>query len=239
MAIIELSRLAKAARINAKAQRARVPRDLEAMVQSLASLDEAAELLQGKLQEISENDEDALDLAVEIGDCLGVKGGTLRDLGRFEDAGLAYKEGRKWEMLVEQKGGLPNSYCLVQQLVNMFLHRPESLRSAGESGSNLRQELIDARNEVNRQMRETPRGNDPWAKADVAVISVLLRDDTAAADAWDELELLTPPANVYTSTAAALEPLLAVLQAHEPADHRSQDRALLEWLRAKGSANSS
>jgi hypothetical protein len=117
------------------------------------------------------------DLLTELGDCYGVKGGTYRDWGRYLEAAEAYETGRACEERLNEISETPNSYCLVQHLVNLILADPSSV-SEGEQVHQLEVKagLAKARDTIRQQM-QVKRKDDPWAQADLALVSQLLGDD--------------------------------------------------------------
>ncbi len=148
----------------------------------------------------------------EIGDCYGVRGGTYRDFKYFEEAAVEYGRGLAYERDVERLGGKPNSYCLIQRLVSLVLARPAAfVKGEPVDGSNLHAELVAALATVTAQIRD----DDPWAAADVALLSQLLAVDTSAEwrssarAAWNKLDDLRPKRNVYDSTLDVLREIAA------------------------------
>ena len=142
------------------------------------------------------------DLCTEIGDCYGALGGTYRDWEEFTQAAKAYGKGRVYEKRVEDLGGQPNSYCLVQQLVNLILADPKGFSEHTLIDNvDVRNELRAARDTLNGQMRVARRG-DPWAQADLALICQLLDDDAVVQ--WDELDDLEPKHFVYDAAGSVV-----------------------------------
>jgi hypothetical protein len=143
----------------------------------------------------------------EIGDCLGVKGGTYRDAGDYPRAAEAYDDGLDYERAVNQLGGHPNSYCLVQRLVTRVLAEPEAFsRSEPIQGVDVHAELAQCVETLRNQMAVV-RSGDPWAQADLAVVMQLLATGPIAspraadaATAWDQLDDMRPDRFVYGST---------------------------------------
>jgi hypothetical protein len=131
------------------------------------------------------------DLASEIGDYCGVQGGIFRDWGKFDEAAKAYGEGHKHAKLVRELGGKSNSYCLVQELINLVLARPSDLNSADVLETKLRPALSE--------IRQSDRKGDPWAQADQALITQLV-DPQKATEEWDILDDLLPKPDVYAAT---------------------------------------
>jgi hypothetical protein len=142
--------------------------------------------------------------AREIGDCLGAKGGTLRDWGRYDQAAHAYDEGLNYEREVEESGGRPNSYCLVQRLVMRVLWQPERfVDNQMILDRNVRNELNRSTTTVSNQMKAQRRG-DPWAQADYALVLQLLGEDRAISE-WDKFEDMRPDRFVYESTSEVVK----------------------------------
>ena len=143
----------------------------------------------------------------EIGDCLGAKGGTLRDWGKYDEAVKAYDDGWPIEQEVEEKGGSPNSYCLVQRLVMRVLWEPDAYKREEKILEvDVHEALKSSVNVVQKQMDGLRKG-DPWAQADIALQLQLLGGqayelfgDNAALTAWDELDDMRPDRFVYKST---------------------------------------
>ena len=163
----------------------------------------------------------------EIGDCLGVEGGTYRDWGRFDGAASAYDRGLPFEQRAEELGSQPNSYCLVQRLVCRILFDPEAfLKSLPILGVEVEPELERAAGIVRAQI---PNRNDAvWARADLASILQLLASkrrvtfDQARVE-WDAFEDMRPERSVYDSTRKAV---LAIKERLDPLlDQKARD----EW----------
>jgi hypothetical protein len=144
----------------------------------------------------------------EIGDCLGVKGGTCRDWGKYADAARSYDAGLPYEQRAKDLGGQPNSYCLVQRLVCRILLEPEEFQRHGRSRtSGLELDLDAALAESAETVRAqiALRTDKRWAQADRALVLQLLggrstrgfRDATAE---WDTLDDLGQDRYVYDST---------------------------------------
>jgi hypothetical protein len=234
---------AQAVRLQAKKKRSTpgvAPHELdeiiERLVQSIAALTTA-------IAGYEPGSELYRDTAGEISDCLGVKGGTLRDLQRFEAAARAYDEGAVWEAQIVKSGGRATSYCLLQRLVNRILLTPQAF--APQSGHEepvlgviLSVALKEARETILQQINNGGRRKDPWARADVALVDELLGQVDDAEDSWLELENLKPLANVYGSTADALRPLFKALADHVPADRAAAHQELLKWLEEKAATES-
>jgi hypothetical protein len=159
------------------------------------------------------------DAVRDIGDCLGVKGGTYRDWDKYAAAAASYDEGLSYEVDTQQLGGQPNSYCRVQRLVCRVLAEPEEfVRSGRALDVDLDEELASAIGVVGSQVKI--RTDSQWAQADVALLLQLLATrqpmkNAAAVEAWDELDDMGPDRFVYESTletvkalASRLSPLL-------------------------------
>lgn len=106
---------------------------------------------------------------------LGSKGGVLRRKGDFALAAHAYDSGHDLER--PQSGyGIVNSYNLVQRLVaRVFLEPWAVANDLTVEGLKVRDELVRAREEVDRQ-KSGPRSNDEYAAADHVVVLLLLGD---------------------------------------------------------------
>lgn len=145
--------------------------------------------------------------ARETGDCHGVRGGTLRDWGKYEEATQAYDDGLTFEESSNRLGGQPNSYCLVQRLVTRVLWKPQEFQR-GERIKDL-DVLLECERALSvvRDQMKVLRKNDPWAQADVALLLQFLsekpagkHDEEDAESAWDSLDDLRPDHRVYAST---------------------------------------
>ena len=163
----------------------------------------------------------------DIGDCLGVQGGTYRDWGRYDGAASAYDQGLPYERRAEELGGQPNSYCLIQRLVCRILHDPEAyLEGRPILDLQVEPELGSAAQIVRAQI---PNRNDAvWARADLALVLQLLASngrvtfDEVTLE-WDALDDMKPDRAVYDST------LEAVLAVKERLDPFLKARARDEW----------
>ncbi len=147
----------------------------------------------------------ARDLHIEIGDCYGLLGGLYRDWGKYTEAADAYSRGRISEIKVKELGGKSNSYCLVQELVNLILGSV----IAFDTNAALIQRLHQAREEVRKQMSED-RAGDLWAQADIALLTQLVSPDCAVYE-WDKFEDLIPPRFASEGTKEVLTALLSKL----------------------------
>lgn len=147
----------------------------------------------------------------DIGDCLGVKGGTYRDWGKYRDAAFSYDEGLPYEREAQQLGGQPNSYCLVQRLVCRVLEEPGEFQRVGSVlGVDLDLELDRSAQVVRDQVKI--RTDSRWAQADLALLLQLLggksdRGFDRATAAWDELDDMGPDRFVYDSTLETVKAL--------------------------------
>ena len=156
----------------------------------------------------------------ETGDCLGVKGGTCRDWGKFADAARSYDAGLPYEEQAQTLGGQPNSYCLVQRLVCRVLNEPEEFQRHGRARmkdleiDDMDAALAKSAATVRAQMHL--RTDKRWAQADVALLLQLLggrstRGFDEAAAAWDELDDMGRDRFVYESTLDTVKALKARL----------------------------
>jgi hypothetical protein len=108
---------------------------------------------------------------------------------------------------VNEQGGVPSSYCLVQRLVTRVLADPAGFAvSRPVLGFVVQPKLAECVGVIEAQMRG-PRKNDSWAGADLAVVLQLMTvgEDGArhvgrAIDAWDALEDMNPDRFVLEST---------------------------------------
>lgn len=168
------------------------------------------------------------DLCSEIGDCYGVQGGTYRDWDNYLGAAQAYEKGRKYEKRVEDLGGPPNSYCLVQRLVNLILADPDAFsRQAPINGVDVRTELDAAKAIIDEQMRVARKG-DPWAQADRAMLAQLLNDNAIAE--WDELDDLEPKRFVYDATIGVVRSMLEKLEPYLSKEQRETWNDIVDRL---------
>lgn len=186
---------------------------------------------------------DERDLIEALAEAYGVKGGILRSSGKPGQAAAAYREGKYFEQHRARR--VENSYNLVQHLTNLMLSEP---RRAGApewtvGGTNMWQELDEARVVLQRQLTTGGRGNDPWAAADMLTVQLLLAPRNpngarATKEAYAEFEKLMPEAGVYKSTLRAFEDLKAGLEG-VPEGERSENLNVLlsqlgvitAWLR--------
>lgn len=164
----------------------------------------------------------ARDLHIEIGDCYGLLGGLYRDWGKFNEAADAYGRGRISEIKVKELGGKSNSYCLVQELVNLIL----GSAIAFDKNAALIQRVNQAREEVQKQMSED-RAGDLWAQADLALLTQLDSPDCAVYE-WDKFEDLSPPRFASEGTKEVLTALFGKLKPDlDPSAKDSWDDAIL------------
>lgn len=188
-----------------------------------ANLRMVIEEMEGRLQSIDAGSLSERGLQAELGDCYGVLGGLYRDWERFEDAASCYHEGRKCEARFATLGGKSNSYCLVQELVNRLLSDPSRLREL-----EFKKLLSEARAEVQLQMAKD-RAKDVWAKADLAVLSLLISPDESIQQ-WDEFDDLNPPQFAYMGTREVLLTLLERLGEQLTAGDKTTWRDTIERL---------
>jgi hypothetical protein len=193
-----------------------------AFARPVAALDQVIAELEERLQNAEGGSLREQDLLTEAGDCYGVKGGTYRDWGRYLEAARSYETGRGCEERLNELSEKPNSYCLVQHLVNLILADPASFAQCGQVEKfNVTAGLARARDTIRDQMKVKRKG-DPWAQADLALVSQLLGDD--ATHEWDTLDDLKPKRFVYDATHDTVLPLFEKLKPH------LSDRAQQSWI---------
>lgn len=221
-------------RLKVKETRLKCNVTADELQEQVRELDQIIDRLKATLAHSEQGSETYRDVAAEIADCLGVKGGTLRDLKRYADAAQVYDDGAHWEKIAADNGGRPNSYALLQRLVNRILAVPSALsQDEPVLGIALNAALYDVREQITQQIKSGGRGKDPWAHADVALVEELLEHTDKAEQAWLELEALHAPKNVYKSAYDALVPLFTALTPHVSEERAAAHGELLELLRHK------
>jgi len=168
-------------------------------------LKQVIQALKERLRSIEPGGITEREMQAEAGDCFGVLGGLYRDWGKFNEAVSAYKNGRVSEDRIMVLGGKANSYCLVQELVNLILASSVRLKP----GSALYMRIEKAQSEVNRQITTT-RSGDPWAQADLALLTQLINPKEAAVQ-WDSFEDLNPPRFAFSATKEVVNALFEKL----------------------------
>lgn len=185
---------------------------------------------------VSANSAYRRDAEREIGDCHGVIGGAYRDWGKYGDAADAYDRGLPYEQLSEERGGQPNSYCLVQRLVARALKDPTAFRTRSPiqgawalgPAIDVKAELVDCLKEIARQ-KKVLRAKDPWAQADYALVLLLLEDESAESE-WDKFDDMHPDSGAYQSTLDVVRLLRGRLELSNEAAERWDD--LMDRLKA-------
>jgi tetratricopeptide (TPR) repeat protein len=155
-------------------------------------------------------------LAPELADAYGLMGGIekrwgllLEGQGRqrhLEASVAAYDEGFKYEKDLQRNK--ENTYNRVNRLVGRVLLNPSVLAEDGGAVPEMSDELGEAEDILTRQI-ESVRQKDPWAYCDLGTIR-LLRGEPDALFTYRDLDRLRPPAFVYESTLATLDPLRKV-----------------------------
>lgn len=177
-------------------------------------------------------------LVEALAETYGVKGGILRSSGEPERAVRAYDRGNDFERHPAHK--VENSYNLVQRLTNRVLAEP---REAGAprwvvESADMWKELEEARSVLRRQIENGGRGNDPWAKADLITVQLLLsardpeKGEALIDEAYRKFDEMKPDAGVYRSTGRALEDLRAGLEQVPEGERPENLKALLGQLSA-------
>lgn len=172
---------------------------------AIASIEIVVNAFKERFDKIEEGFLAKRDLAVEIGDYCGIKGGTCRDWGKFKEAANAYGEGNQFARQAKALGAKSNTYCLVQELINAVLAEPEILKSRDYIEGKLKPSLAE--------IRQVDRKSDPWALADQALITQLV-DPQQAEEEWGALDDSQPKAEVYAATRNVVVALLDRLRPH-------------------------
>ncbi|MGH8625649.1 MAG: tetratricopeptide repeat-containing protein [Gammaproteobacteria bacterium] len=150
-------------------------------------------------------------LASELADAYGLIGGVQKRWGLLLRGGdrkrhltesiAAYDQGFRYE---EDLGpGDASTYNRINRLVGRVLLDPHVLQ--GDRGAAIDDELQKAEEILTEQLKSARR-KDPWGYSDLGTIR-LLRGAADALSAYNDLDRLRPPAFVYESALATLEPL--------------------------------
>ena len=154
-----------------------------------------------------------LQVAEQLADCYGSLGGILRRAGRLKEAIVQYDNGYAVE--VDNVYGLVNTYNTINRLVLRLLVAPRIISAPLElspeernavGGCEFGVELDEAARRLETQLTSIRR-NDPWAQADLVMISALRGPDSDARLALKNLDSMSPPVNVYASALSVMEAL--------------------------------
>ncbi|SHN43811.1 hypothetical protein SAMN05192549_11882 [Duganella sacchari] len=154
-------------------------------------------------------------LQLELGDCLAALGSLNRDAGRYKEAREYYFTGHRCELRVKELGGTSNSYCLVQEQVVQILELPWLLNDY-----RYRESLSPVIRKVIEQINDD-RYRDPWAYADLALLTMLM-EPRRATKYWDDLDSFRPLKLVYDSVYHVLRLLYDRLQGNLVQDEQKQ-----------------
>jgi tetratricopeptide (TPR) repeat protein len=166
-------------------------RDIGEVNGALASLEKVTAMLESALKQEGSST-DTAQVNAQLADSLGMKGGILRRAGRLPEALKAYQEGLKYES--------GDSYNLTNSLVLELLINPSQLPQ-------LKARILDARNEVERQIREERRGRQWWAWADLGLLDLLCGNEVDADAAYSRFADTGARAFDYDSTISVLNEL--------------------------------
>lgn len=151
------------------------------------------------------------EVATQLSDCYGSKGGVYREIGDLEKAIDSYDAGYVYESNPTFK--IVNSYNLVQRLVTRILLRPDVVHDPALAAAHRLpdgQTVVEALREADKKIRgqlNGPRRGDSWALADLAMINLLLNDEPAANTVWDTFDATNPSSHAYGTTAEVLRAL--------------------------------
>lgn len=150
-------------------------------------------------------------LASELADTYGLIGGVQKRWGLLLHGGdrqrhlkeslAAYDQGFRYEK--DLGPGDASTYNRVNRLAGRVLLDPHVLQ--GDRGAAMDDELRKAEEILTEQLKSVRR-KDPWGYSDLGTIR-LLRGTADALSAYNDLDRLRPPAFVYESALATLEPL--------------------------------
>jgi tetratricopeptide (TPR) repeat protein len=149
-----------------------------------------------------------LQVAEELADCHGSRGGALRRMGSLDEAireydlGYALETNRHYKMI--------STYNTINRIVvrvlraPAWLHDPGQLtdderKAVGDSGA--RGELKAAMHRLEARFKELKeqQKKDPWALADLVMIKALQNDEADAKMALKKLKDSKPPNKCYES----------------------------------------
>lgn len=168
------------------------------------------------------------DVAKQLADCYGSRGGVYREAGDLAKARDSYDEGYLYE--ADARYEIVNSYNLVQRLVVRILLTPELVsdpvlasRHKLPEGLTVPEALAEAARRIAGQVRG-PRRGDSWALADLALLNLLMNDEPAANALWDEFDATNPSPHAYGTTAEVLRALASAGVVMRPALSRAAER---------------
>jgi hypothetical protein len=203
--------------LKASAKSARDDEDWEG---AISDLEEAIDLLRNRVAEASRQVPSWL--ASEFADTYGMIGGIQKRWGllldgedrrcHLEASMVAYDEGFRYEQDLDPNDA--STYNRVNRLVGRVLLDSRVLQEDGDAASEVAEELRTAEEILTEQIGSA-RQKDPWAYSDLGTIR-LLRGTPDALPALHELDRLRPPAFVYDSALATLEPLCEVASELRP-----------------------
>jgi hypothetical protein len=133
--------------------------------------------------------EDRRALAVRLADCFGPLGGIARRRGDYRCAYKLYAKGRELEL--NEAYNIQSTYNRIQWIVAQILIDPASI-------SNPDGTLATEANEILKLLSRSS-DKDPWASADVLLLSSILKDRRRARGAWSDLVDARPIQDVYES----------------------------------------
>lgn len=149
----------------------------------------------------------AADVAAELAEVLGVRGGLLRRLGRTSEALESYRSGA----LLEQSHELPQTY-----------NRTNAIKLAlivdGKTLAEVRDELAASEEVLDRRLStDALAADDAWLWADLGDMRLLLGDDQGAASAYRNF-VAKARTESPSSTLAVLKEIVAALDSHGDPD---------------------
>jgi hypothetical protein len=161
-------------------------------------------------------------LAAEFADTYGMMGGIHRRWGlnrdgaerhrHLQESVAAYDEGFGYERGLEASEA--STYNRINRLISRVLLDPAILEGHGSEALDAAEELREAE-EILVEQLGSARQRDPWSYCDLGTVQ-LLRGAPEALSTVHELDRLRPPAFVYESALATLEPLADVAGALRP-----------------------
>lgn len=149
---------------------AKTNRDFEDYEEALDELNESTDvLLEPRLknletkgpEQVEQYEKWRYELARELADCYGMKGGLYRRKGDLENAEMMYKEGSRYERDYK----IPDSYNRTNAIVLQLLRDPNLHET-------LQAEIREARESVQEQV-EGKRRDEWWAWADLGMLYLL------------------------------------------------------------------
>ncbi len=197
--------------LKASAKSARDDKEWEG---AISDLEEAIDLLEERMPEVPTRAPSWL--KAELADTYGMMGGIQRRWALLLNGGdrqrhlamsvAAYDEGFRYEQDLQPNDA--STYNRINRLVGRVLLDPHVLQEDGDTASEVAEELRKAEEILTEQIGSA-RQKDPWGYCDLGTIR-LLRGTPDALLTFYELDRLRPPAFVYDSALATLEPLCEV-----------------------------